>query len=297
MAKRRRRKKTESESGVSYPRKSCPYTTEAGCPLDLLRKGELTVSPVIVWYSLERNSGWDTGITHRRTAAELAAQCRISVREVYRSLEVLKEKGLLRQRTPKGSNGHVYELWPFEPKAREARATNAQPRENGPLDYLAKGEIDRYAVISFFQWNIGWHLRDGETLPMSMSLWEKMIGISRAKLYDCKAQLKRVGLLVQTSVKTFASKFRLFPFLKPSSPPSPSPSPSPVREPEPVPVLDPLEVMEINGIYHHDGNKYRHGTLGYEQYRPSRVLGTPGSWAFIADRLPPAVLRYIEQEA
>lgn len=305
----RKRKRKQQGQQVRYPVPSYPYTYGEGSPLDLYRTGDIHCADAITWYVIERRANWNTGISHRLTTQDIADAAGIHPRTAQRSIEALIKKKLLKRRTPKRQPAHVYQLWPFDPEARQNRQTNAAPQQHGPLDQLAAGKIDRYAALLWMHLNIGWHLRQGETLPTPISLWEKITGMSRGKLLDCVAALKKAGLAIRTSLKAFASVFRLFPFktstketyLEPlkeslAAAGAPAAAPEAVSLPGPEPPVlaaaqeasapehDPGQVIREANVFHYRGERYRHQSHGFERWMPN------AKWVFVGERVPAAVL-------
>lgn len=295
MSKKRKRKRQGQgqRQKIRYPVPSYPYTHGAGSPLEMYRTGEIHCATAITWYIIERRSNWNTGISHRLTTQEIADAAGIHLRSAYRSIEALIEKKLLKRRTTtRSTNGHVYQLWPFAPEARKNRQTNAAPQQNGPLDRLAAGEIDRYAALLWMHLNLGWHLRQGETPPTSISLWAKITGMSRGKLLESVKALKKAGLAVRASL---ASVFRVFPFKSSAKDTYLDPlkkrladAEASLPKPEPPvsqPARDPKKVIREAGVFHYGGERYRQqGGHGFERWMPH------AKWVFVGGRVPEAVL-------
>lgn len=265
------------------------------------RREEISYSAAVCWLRFDYRSDWKKGVTHKVRTADLAKACNLSRSAAHRGVKELKEKGLIRQRTESGcSDGHVYDLWPFDASERKARVIGTVPNHNaglGPFELLASGEIDGYALIDFLNKSLEWNLHGGYTPPRSMSFWAWTSGICRSKLYDTKAQLILAGLLVQKSVKTFISKFLLFPFIEQesrSARESASASRSREREREPEP--DPSQVVYRDGKYHYGGKRYRESGMGYwEVWRSARVSGISGRWITCPEvRVPAEILSYKE---
>lgn len=295
MAKKRKRKLKQQaaakKSSVRYPaEKKALYTHGPGSPLDLHAQGELHRADTVIWLYLERHSNWDTGITHKLTAAGIAQGTRYHVRTVYRSLKTLAEKDLLGKLTPPRSEYLQFQLWPYEQpvRPRKERLTSAAPMgsEKDPWVLLRAGDICPETLILYHHLNLDWQKFLGVTPPIAIAKLAKQTGVSARKIWGCLKEAAE-HLFTRLSKPKSTSIFHLCLFAKPRD--ATEAEAAAIAKATPV---DPDVVyMDADGIAHYKGERYKSTAEGWHRW-----MAPIRKWVFVNPRIPGEIHAYCEAQ-